>query len=393
MRLLQLVQAPQRRGAEVFAHQLSGELRRRGHAVSIVYLYGTEAEADLPLHRDDRLLGGDPDHRLERLAGFHPALARRLRAALSAFAPDVVQVNGARTVKYGALAARCTPDRAWALVYRNIGDPRRWLRGPARKAFYRRLVMPRVDGVVAVSETTLAAVREVYRLRVPAVAVPRAVDPSALGVTVPRATMRRELATPAGCPVAIWIGSMSPEKRTDRLLRVISSAAARVPDLHLWVVGDGPERARAEALAHQAGQASRIRFAGRQPAVGDFLAAADLMLLTSDTEGLPGVVLEAAWFGVPAVATRVGGIGEFVVDGENGVLAAPEDEEALARGVVRLATETDLRAALGRRARERVRARHDLGEAAASYLEFYRRVRTNRRGARAAGPLPERLAG
>ncbi len=127
---------------------------------------------------------------LERVPGVHPRLLFRVQRELSRFAPDVVQANGARTIKYGATLARLDPTRKWRLVYRNIDSPIFWVKGRLREHYYRRVVMPQVDGVVGVSETTLEEVRRFYRLRAPSVFVPNGVDLKALEAKDTREVVR-----------------------------------------------------------------------------------------------------------------------------------------------------------------------------------------------------------
>ncbi|GBC84991.1 N-acetyl-alpha-D-glucosaminyl L-malate synthase [bacterium HR11] len=131
------------------------------------------------------------------------------------------------------------------------------------------------------------------------------------------------LVVPLSTPVkAVTVGRLIPLKRIDQLLE----AVAKVPDLGLVVVGDGPERPRLERLAGSLGVSDRVYFAGRrsrEETLG-LMAACDLFVLNSTHEGLPHVVLEAMALGLPVVATAVGGTPEVVRDGETGVLVNKE---------------------------------------------------------------------
>lgn len=381
MRVLQVLHRPQRRGAELFAAELSGELARRGHVVASAYLYPASgaAAARLPLGDGDVVLGGREDHPLETTLGFHPRLVARLAAAVDGFRPDVVQVNGSRTVKYGALVARRRPHRDWVLVYRNIGDPRHWLRGGARRLFYRRVVMPRIDGVVSVSRATAEAVAAVYGSRVPVLRLPRAVDPRRLAPRRAAAAVRTAVGTPDGRTVVLFLGSLAGEKRLDLLIGAIARLVARGREVELWLVGDGPLAGQADRWAAQRGVADRVRRAGATDDPGSFLAAADLLALASDTEGVPGVVVEAAWMGRPAVATRVGGVEEVIADGVDGLLVPAGDEAALAAALDTLVVDAELRRRLGEAARARAERDHALPVAAERLVGFYERLLAARR--------------
>jgi glycosyltransferase involved in cell wall biosynthesis len=101
------------------------------------------------------------------------------------------------------------------------------------------------------------------------------------------------------------------------------------------VVGDGPERAALEARRDRLGLGARVRFAGRQPhdAVPRWLAAADLVVLSSRSEGHPNAVVVALACGRPVVATGVGGVPDILTGDDLGIIVAPENAGALATGI------------------------------------------------------------
>ena len=114
-----------------------------------------------------------------------------------------------------------------------------------------------------------------------------------------------------------------------------------------------------------------------------YMSAADVLLLTSDTEGTPGSVLEAGAMGLPVVATRVGGVQECVLDGDTGLLAPPQDEALLAESVTSLLRDSEHRRVLGERAKKHVAQGFSIGDVATRYEDFYRQVTA----LRAARPL------
>jgi 2-deoxystreptamine N-acetyl-D-glucosaminyltransferase/2-deoxystreptamine glucosyltransferase len=126
------------------------------------------------------------------------------------------------------------------------------------------------------------------------------------------------------------------------------AAVARVEDVSLVVLGDGPERPGLERRSAELGLTGRVRFlgAGTREDVVRLFRAVDAALLTSAWENLPHTVLEALAVGTPVIATAVGGVPEVVRDGENGLLVAPGDVEALAAAIERLLGDDSLRAAL-----------------------------------------------
>lgn len=373
MKILQLVNKPQRRGAEIFASQLGAALCRQGHETRTAYLYPHPEPNALPLQPDDYMLAGRAGHPLEK-AGLQPRLLQNLRRVIAAFQPDVVQVGGGRTVKYGALASLFYPARRWILICRNIGQAGDWVNGWPHRLVYRRLVMPRVDGVVSVTQANLEDFRALYQLPAPMTCIPTGIEPDSLRPGRSRAAVRRETNTPPEAPVVLFVGSLSPAKRPDRLLRVVRQAVAHRPDLHLWLIGDGPLRAELEQQAAALGLAGQVRFLGVRSDVGDYMQAAALLLLTSDSEGIPRVILEAGLMGLPVVSSRVGGIAEFVVSGQTGLLAPPEAEDELAQAVVQLLDAPDARREMGQQAQALIEANYTTAHIARQYLAFYRQV-------------------
>lgn len=390
MRVLQLCQKPQRRGAELFAVRLAEALRARGHETSVAFLF---RGPDPDLAPDAPVLGGSENGFLARALLLQPPLLLRLRALIRRIEPDVVQLNGASTVKYGAFS--CSRSARPALVYRNIGRPQDWIRGASRRIFYRRMVLPRMDGIAAVSRSTLAEVEDFYGLSQPAppaiprAAIPTAVDSASLRPRKPRAEVRRETRTPLDAPVVIQVASLSREKRTDRLLSAFGAVRERHPDAHLWLLGDGPLRSTLEARveAHPgtrsgAGLSGSVRFLGSREDVGTYLAAADVLALASDTEGLPAAVLEASCLGLPVVASRVGGLPECVLDGETGLLVESGDDAALGRALSDLLAHPELRQRLGEAGRRLVQERFTFDTVTDPFVELYQAAREHRNGHR-----------
>ena len=124
-------------------------------------------------------------------------------------------------------------------------------------------------------------------------------------------------------------GRLAQIKRIDRLLRVFAAVHAAHPETRLCIVGDGPLRPELEAQAASLGLGDAVRFAGWSDAMPVWHAASDIVVNSSDSEGTPLVLIEAAASGRPAVATRVGGVPDVVVEGVTGWLVDREDEAAL----------------------------------------------------------------
>ncbi|MGH7508103.1 MAG: glycosyltransferase family 4 protein [Gemmatimonadales bacterium] len=374
MRVLQLVQKPQRRGAEVFACQLNQWLRARGHEARAVFLYAYDGNATLPKGEGDVFLDAVERHGYEWVPGVQPHLVRRLHDVVRAFAPDVIQLNGARSVKYGAAMRAIDHGSSWKLVYRNIASPVFWVRGRVKRAFYRRVIMPRIDGVIGVSRQTLAEASDFYKLSVPQVFIPNGVDFAPLARARSPAEVRRELSTPNDAVVFLFVGSLSQYKQPDRFIRLFSQASLEVGGLHAWLLGDGPDRPELERQVKHFGLADRVRFLGYQEHVADFINAADVHASTSDTEGIPAAVLETGFLRKPTVAFRVGGMHECVRDGATGFLVAPGDECGFLSRMTELARSSELRQCLGQQAHVWIRDHFSIDRVGEQYESFYVRL-------------------
>jgi len=174
-------------------------------------------------------------------------------------------------------------------------------------------------------------------------------------------------------PLLVHVSNFRPLKRVDDTLRVLATVRRTVPAV-LVLVGDGPERPRAEALARELGLSDAVRFLGVQLDVRDVLQQADVFLLPSETEGFGLAALEALACGVPVVGSRVGGLPEVVADGETGLLCPPGDVPGMAAAVLRLLADPELQQRLARAARASVEHTWRREPLLDRWEEFYRRV-------------------
>ncbi len=183
-----------------------------------------------------------------------------------------------------------------------------------------------------------------------------------------RRAIREALAVPESVSLLGTVGRLNAVKNQALLLRAAAPLLGEA--CRLVLVGDGPERANLEATAARLGITDRVVFAGARADVAEVLAALDVMALSSDTEGLPLVLLEAMACGLPVVSTDVGGIRAAL--GEAGRLCDRGDEEAL-RGALRaLRDDPTERTRLGLLGRERVVRHHSLRAMHEAYLALYR---------------------
>jgi glycosyltransferase involved in cell wall biosynthesis len=156
-----------------------------------------------------------------------------------------------------------------------------------------------------------------------------------------------EIGVPPGSFVVGIVARLSAVKDHTSLLRAIATLTPTIPELHCVLVGDGPERARIEALSRELGIADRIHLAGERPQLPNLHGLFDVSVLCSTSEAFPNSVLEAMAAARPVVATNVGGTPDAVRDGKTGLLVPPADPSRLADAVRRLHEDPSLRADLG----------------------------------------------
>jgi glycosyltransferase involved in cell wall biosynthesis len=158
-----------------------------------------------------------------------------------------------------------------------------------------------------------------------------------------------------GPPVALAVGRMCAEKRFDRFLAALALARRASPVVRGVIVGDGPLWASLHEQAHELGLLpDGVAFLGRRSDVPALLASADLLVLSSDHEGCPNVVMEAMAARRPVVTTPAGDAPALVEDGTSGYVVPFDDIDAMAHRMIALAESPELRRRLGAAGRRRI---------------------------------------
>jgi glycosyltransferase involved in cell wall biosynthesis len=309
MRLLQAIGGARHGGAEGFFLRLAVALQRAGQDQLVLLRH--------PAHGETLRNAGIAVRELPFGGIFDRATASGFRHAIAEYRPDIV-------LTWMSRASRLCPDGDFVHVAR--------LGGYYDLKSYRgcdHLIFNTRDLVASFIARGWPAECAHY--------LPNFVD------AAPAPPLAREkLATPEGVPLALALGRLHENKGFDVLL----SALETVPDLHLWLAGEGPLRRALERQAASLGIAGRVRFLGWRDDVAALLAAADFLVSSSRHEPLGNVVLEAWAAGRAVVAAAATGPSELISDGESGLLVPVEDMTALAAALRRLAGEPVLRARL-----------------------------------------------
>jgi glycosyltransferase involved in cell wall biosynthesis len=171
---------------------------------------------------------------------------------------------------------------------------------------------------------------------------------------------------------AIMVARLKPPKDPATLLRAVALASVAVQDLHLWIVGDGVQMPELSGLVSQLGIAGRVEFLGQRDDVGTYLAAADVFVLSSLSEGVPVSLLEAMAASLPFIVTNAGGMPEIAHLSGAGLVVDCANPTDMAGALTQYANQRDSLPKLGRAARE-CYVQHFKPESwAEAYLTLYR---------------------
>lgn len=310
--------------------------------------------------------GGSRMSGLLRLA----QLSRRRRC-------EVVNGHNPTGALYGSIAARLTGVPVVVRTEHSIHYPGRGSRfyGPVEAG-----LTALADRVVCVCEAS----RLSHAPRFPWAAdrfVTIANGISELAGAPSRAEARARLGIPAEARMTLTVGSLTPQKAQDVLLRAFAEVVRDVPHALLWIAGEGRLEAELRGLHARLGLGERACLVGARQDVPDLMAACDVFVLSSVREGLSVTLLEAMRAGRACVATDVGGNREAVADGESGRIVAVGDAAGLGRALAGLLADPSVSERIGsagaRRFAERFTARRMVAETEA----LYRAVLAKRGGA------------
>ncbi|MCJ7822788.1 MAG: glycosyltransferase family 4 protein [Armatimonadetes bacterium] len=193
------------------------------------------------------------------------------------------------------------------------------------------------------------------------VVIPNGIDTQAPPPRDPAET-RSALGIPDGAPLVGMVARLAPQKGVADFMRAARVVADGAPSARFVVVGDGPLRDEAQALCQELKLEACVRFLGEMESARDVVAALDLLVLPSISEGSPILAMEAMALGKPVVATAVGGVPEIVVDGQTGILVEPRDPEALGQAALSLLREAERAREMGEQGRQRAALHFDVRE-------------------------------
>lgn len=325
---------------------------------------------------------GKPTFVLSATHAWDPRPASQLARLLDEHGIDILHTHDHRSNLIGLFATRRRPTLRVATLHQPL---RRhwWLR---HWELVDEWVVQRFDRVLPVAD----AIREEFVRKHPrmsdrTITVLNGVDPKRFAGPADAAAVRDEFGVPRNALLCVNVGRFQADKNLAGLLDAARLVADRAPNVFWLLAGQGPLEQALRDRCRRLGLNERVRFAGFRQDVPRILAAADVFVVASTSEGLSVAILEAMAAGRPVVATRVGGTPEVVQDGVCGLIVEPEQPAALAEAVLTLAADALRRAALGARARERVSAEFTVQRMVQRFERIYAELLSASRHSREGG--------
>lgn len=311
MIIFQLIQKPQFRGAELFACQLSGHLEKLGHQVIVISLF--EGRSKLPFTGEKIQLNRSFSWRLIDYKGWF-----LLSKLIQKYQPDIIQCNAGDTLKYAVISKKIF---GWKqpIVFRNASMVSLYVTNPIVK-FINGWLYRNTDTIISVSENSKRDLIVLF----PENQQKTTVVP--VGIESFQIKDVKWKSDKMATFNIIHVGGFSFEKNHKGLLSIFQKVLETHPNVHLHLLGEGPLKSSIQQLVASMNLEDKVIFYGWVSNPIDYIANADVLVLPSIIEGLPGVILEAMSVKTVVVAYDVGGISEIIEHNSTGFLVPKNDE-------------------------------------------------------------------
>jgi glycosyltransferase involved in cell wall biosynthesis len=321
LKILQLIQKPQLRGAELFASQLSNHLNEAGHEVRIISLLPGTAE--LPFKGEVIKFNRQSLLRLFDVDGW-----KKLNDYIRNFKPDVVQANAGDTLKFAVLSKLIFRWKT-PIVFRNANLVSDFVNSRAKRVF-NKFLMSNVRYVISVSELCRLDLIKTYNFdQHRTIAIPIGVESTNERYVLPKDVKGFF----ESARVLVNVASLVPEKNHQGLLQIVKRIVSRYSDVKVLIIGDGKLRGMLAEQITQMDLTENVFLLGYRSDVLNILAHAKAMVLPSNIEGLPGAILEAFACKIPVVAYNVGGISEVITHRQTGWLVEKSNEQSFIESI------------------------------------------------------------
>ena len=358
-------------GSGVVATELGMELAARGHEVHFISyappIRMNPSDSRIHFHEVEVVSYPLFDHPPYTLA-----LATKMLEVFESESLDLLHVHYAIPHSVSALLARsmAAPRRLPFITTLHgtditlVGSNRSYL--PITK-----FSIEQSDGVTAISNYLLQQTVKEFDIKRPIEVIPNFVNCD-LYMRKPAPGLREKWA-PNGEPILMHLSNFRPVKRLTDAVEIFALVRAKMP-AKLVLIGDGPDRGAAEYLVRKKRLQKDVFFLGKQNAIYEKLACADLFLLPSQLESFGLAALEAMACEVPVIATNVGGLPEVVEHGVDGYLVEPGDVKEAAHYAIEILSRADRGREIGQRARVNARKKFCSNDVIPAYERYYQRV-------------------
>lgn len=364
MKILQIIQRSQLRGAEIFACQLSTALQKQGHEVDILVLFGNRTDIfkfELPFY----YLEANEQKRWWDFMAY-----KKLSLFIQKGQYEIVQANAGDTLKYASISKKIFGWKA-KFVFRNANKIGGFLTNRF-KIFLNTWLMQEVDFVASVSEECTIDFKKTFPFIKERIAcLPIGVD---LKIPQPYHSLI-EIGIEGDGPFLLHVGGFMPEKNHHGLIRIFSNLLQEIPNAKLLLIGEGKLKIEMKELVAQMKLSQNVVFLGRRNDVQQIMSCCQVFVLPSLIEGLPGVILESFVNKLPVVAYNVGGIKEVVHDKITGWLVDKNNETPFLEAIKEsLYTSSEI---IIKNAHSLVTQNYSNESIAKRFLTFYRKLLEN----------------
>lgn len=361
-RILQIIPTLDRSGAEKQLAMLAAGLPRNEFDVHVCALTRLG-----PLSADLEA-AGVPVTLIGKSAKLDPFSFLRLKRQIAELKPDLVHTWLFAANSYGRAAALAAGVKRIVAGERSVDPWKVW-----HELAIDRWLARRTDRIVVNS----SGVRDFYvHHGLPAekfVVIPNGISSPAPS-DISRAELLAELELPPAARLIGAVGRLWPQKRLKDLIWAADLLKVIRNDVHVLIIGDGPQRQRLEKFRDQVRIEDKVHFLGHRSDVPRLMPHFDVLWLGSEYEGMPNVIMEAMAVGVPVVATDISGNRDLVVPGETGFLVPVGGRAAFARETKRILEDADLARRLGEAGRQRVLSQFTVEQMIERHAALYREL-------------------
>ena len=357
-------------GSGVVATELGKELANRGHDVHFI-----SYALPIRLTMKERVYFHEVEVLTYPLFEYPPydlVLATKMAEVMTRFDLDILHVHYAIPHSISAyLAKMMLRDRVVPFVTTLHGTDITLVGNDRSYLPITRFGIEQSDAVTAVSEYLKQRTIQEFQVRRQIHVVPNFVDCNVYSRSSDWTLRRRFAQDDEG--ILTHISNFRPVKRVEDVIGIFA-LVRKHRRARLLMVGDGPERPKAEWLANTHGVAQDVLFVGKRNDMSELLAISDVLLLPSELESFGLVALEAMACEVPVIATRVGGVPEVVRNGVDGYLYEVGDVQAMADGCLSILNNPKVRDNLGKAAREHATRNFCASKIVLEYEDLYTRT-------------------